>query len=1470
MYKGHLKRAPIGFFAGLLLLTNLHAESKFTARILDTDQVINSGVYERNVVPYQMVGVELTASFKNETALQQIVTMNRRYNQQVPDFMGRWKDHDRRLNPAQEWTFRDTVFVHMTQADPQVDFIVEAVVWDLNQQALEVKPIEFLFHLDDTETAHFTLPMIENSSGQFASSADGRQYFSGTSLTLHWEAASIPTGVTQLTQNLYYFDIADPGNLTLAVSGLYKRLSAARTETIHGLLDGHTYGYTVKAVYETPSQNYTLYSDVVYATQDQSPPLEVAGPDVNINGMGQAVVDWQAVEDLSVYDESSGVVAYQISRAVDTGEESVVATVEAASLLHWTDPEIIVGVPFYYRVQGIDAVGNVGSGRPSEPVQQEGNPQLPDDNDVDNPGPSESSGGFVNTAVDTLWINVEPWVKAVRFQAVREELSYFEAPPAAPMVSFDSGWLDVASVPHAAGDPQRLYHIFNYTEMANGATLPDLNFASGKTYFRRGQVSDVSGTVFTEDLGHKRLDLLPPSDIRNLQAASTVIDAQALRPPIAYTDWAVEINWAHASDDASGVAGYEVYRRILGIDDDFQALGRVSENQYSDSDFDLPGMSTGRTVFYRVVAIDGAANSRGLGDSQWEAQCYTLSAPSFVFSGMNRGVDTLFSNATSINIDVGRIKEATVSQLVVSMNDQEQVYDVADGLTLRVPLSQHQFSRIRVRALMPGGRSSIWSAPRVVSMQNLRPDEILVQRTHPDSASWLGHLYIQWNRASLDNQYYVLERSLDSENWTVLYDPIETDDDTVRVVDHYAFNETANAPGDSLVAYRPYYYRARMIGDNGIESPYSEIASNYCGRPPEIVSDELISDWNGGMGLRIHWAQSAPRAASGWVRTRVAVSKDSLSNVVYTTPEDAEVVNDRSFVFGTDIALGHNYIFRVQERTETPQGGESNWSKPYTINLATLDSLFVLAQPRGRVFVHWGNDPLLQRLPVAQFRLVRTSPNASEVMTFSPDAVSFMEPLPLIDQVTYTYRLEARNALGQILAWGERSVTADAGRVFVPERAQYALKYFHGDSLTLNWSWQQLDGTFSQMESRGAHLLQIQTSSSIAFPDDPQLTVTSSWFTAEGHTRRVGVPATVNQNNEQVYCRITARDRWGNPAVALWSEGVTAIYDDVAPTVISDFAIHGATTHYSGPNQICVQLSWADESLNGPETLVRNVLGYWVVRGMDAAADTAGFVPVHPAQSVYTYQDTALNLSPLWRVVSMDSAGNESAAAWLGSDFFVTTPAMPVPVSHREVQILPNASENLSYQVEVATDPRHFIWGHEMGLDDPNNRLLCVSDWQSDLNYRCAEGWGATARDSTWFRVRARAENGWESGWSELAVYTDTDGYNEKTTGVDEEATIPREFTVSPNYPNPFNGETCLVYGLHQPAEVSIIIYTVRGRQVLAVQRGREAAGRHEWAWHTGETFGQTLATGIYFAVITAHFDDGTVSSKPMKMMYLK
>jgi len=89
--------------------------------------------------------------------------------------------------------------------------------------------------------------------------------------------------------------------------------------------------------------------------------------------------------------------------------------------------------------------------------------------------------------------------------------------------------------------------------------------------------------------------------------------------------------------------------------------------------------------------------------------------------------------------------------------------------------------------------------------------------------------------------------------------------------------------------------------------------------------------------------------------------------------------------------------------------------------------------------------------------------------------------------------------------------------------------------------------------------------------------------------------------------------------------------------------------------------------------------------------------------------------------------------------------------------------------------------------------------------------------------------------------------YRLTPTGIEQVAEIPSQFTLSPNYPNPFNASTNISYSLPQPSTVSLDIYDILGRKVQTLHDGRQSAGSHSLIWQA-----DGFSSGMYFYKLTA------------------
>ncbi len=94
--------------------------------------------------------------------------------------------------------------------------------------------------------------------------------------------------------------------------------------------------------------------------------------------------------------------------------------------------------------------------------------------------------------------------------------------------------------------------------------------------------------------------------------------------------------------------------------------------------------------------------------------------------------------------------------------------------------------------------------------------------------------------------------------------------------------------------------------------------------------------------------------------------------------------------------------------------------------------------------------------------------------------------------------------------------------------------------------------------------------------------------------------------------------------------------------------------------------------------------------------------------------------------------------------------------------------------------------------------------------------------------------------------------YREGAVGVGDgdRTVLPLAFALHQNYPNPFNPSTTisfeLVRGLTRQEDVSLSIYSVRGKRIRTLIDSKLEAGRHEVVWDGRDDTGVLVPSGIY------------------------
>ncbi len=96
-------------------------------------------------------------------------------------------------------------------------------------------------------------------------------------------------------------------------------------------------------------------------------------------------------------------------------------------------------------------------------------------------------------------------------------------------------------------------------------------------------------------------------------------------------------------------------------------------------------------------------------------------------------------------------------------------------------------------------------------------------------------------------------------------------------------------------------------------------------------------------------------------------------------------------------------------------------------------------------------------------------------------------------------------------------------------------------------------------------------------------------------------------------------------------------------------------------------------------------------------------------------------------------------------------------------------------------------------------------------------------------------------------------------TGV-KESSIPEQFVLRQNFPNPFNPSTTIEYELHSPAQVKLAVYNIAGQLIRTLRDGIENTGIHSARWYGRDDDGNGVAAGVY--LYRLQVDDYTQTKK--------
>ncbi|MDI6767131.1 MAG: right-handed parallel beta-helix repeat-containing protein [Bacteroidota bacterium] len=119
--------------------------------------------------------------------------------------------------------------------------------------------------------------------------------------------------------------------------------------------------------------------------------------------------------------------------------------------------------------------------------------------------------------------------------------------------------------------------------------------------------------------------------------------------------------------------------------------------------------------------------------------------------------------------------------------------------------------------------------------------------------------------------------------------------------------------------------------------------------------------------------------------------------------------------------------------------------------------------------------------------------------------------------------------------------------------------------------------------------------------------------------------------------------------------------------------------------------------------------------------------------------------------------------------------------------------------------------------------------------------------------------------WFDIGAIEEYDGGTVVSVQEENSYSPPRDFTVSPNYPNPFNPTTFIEYSLPRESNVSVKVFDAKGALVKTLLFERQVAGIHRTLWDATNASGSLVSSGTYF--YTVEVDN---SQQARKMIFLK
>ena len=84
------------------------------------------------------------------------------------------------------------------------------------------------------------------------------------------------------------------------------------------------------------------------------------------------------------------------------------------------------------------------------------------------------------------------------------------------------------------------------------------------------------------------------------------------------------------------------------------------------------------------------------------------------------------------------------------------------------------------------------------------------------------------------------------------------------------------------------------------------------------------------------------------------------------------------------------------------------------------------------------------------------------------------------------------------------------------------------------------------------------------------------------------------------------------------------------------------------------------------------------------------------------------------------------------------------------------------------------------------------------------------------------------------------------------DSSLPTQFALHQNSPNPFNTITTIAYDIPEPTHVEIVIYDLLGSKVTTLVNKEMYPGFHSAVWNGRDDRGRLVASGMFIVQMTS------------------